>query len=179
MSSKSSLLTLVEQSKFPLQAVLGACEVLTLLAKRRVLRRIGADPDAETVHPSFALVLWVADLVERMPIPSAEQKLLLTDEFGGPILDYALRFWASLAPDVPLTVQDVPVAQLGLGDRRYVIFTGLKTALDLETGKWIDAGAVPPLLERILYDLPRLFTHRCRHLAEVTYATGGRTSEGS
>ena len=55
---------------------------------------------------------------------------------------------------------DVPVAYLGLSDRRYAVVTGSSKVLDLETGETLEGLSKQPL-ERIQYNLTVLFLGEC------------------
>lgn len=162
MTSKSSVRSLDGVSELPVRRVLDVCEALGHLAKWRVLESHGVAPDADTVHSRQAFMLWVADLVERMPVKDNEQRLLLLKRLEKALLGYTFEIEVVIP-----SLNAFPSVQLGLGDRRYVTMSNIEgKLLDLETGNWISAGTAPPFLERILYDLGRLFTHRYQQVVK-------------
>lgn len=141
---------------FILKDVFAVCEKLTLIQKRRVVKLFGYETSMveQPMSAGEALAVWMADLLQSSPVTDADQRWMAFDETYLYVQQYGDQLYKAIEKKRPV----LPVAQLGLGDRNFVVVSGKAGALDLTTGEWLAES--PPLLERILYDLARLFTYR-------------------
>lgn len=104
-----------------------------------------------------ALVVWVADLLQRCPLEDVDQRWLVLEE----MLPHIRAFGNHLSQAIQERPANgmLPVAEIGFGDRAYAVFTGHEGVLELATGQWV-SGVRKQFFERVVYNLTVLFVRR-------------------
>lgn len=142
---------------------MNVCERLPPLELLRTVGEIfkGNLPDTSVnLAPGTALRIWFKDLLKVLPVEQEQRELIYNElstkieEFG----DHAFEATGGWKFDMART-DSVPVAFLGLADRRYIAMTGLKYMIDLKTGEKVE-GHRMQFLETIQYNLTTLFMQR-------------------
>jgi hypothetical protein len=109
----------------------------------------------ETRSPAEALILWTEDALATIGWDREELQYVI-DELKS-YLEKAAELLCAALNDK--TAEKLPVALVGIADRRFVTVTGASGLLDIEEFKWLPEVKLA-FLETIQYNLATLFMRR-------------------
>lgn len=154
--------------------IFGRADVLKLCTHSDGARKVLISKKCLSETPSLeeACCAWFVDMVFGLPVKS-EQRHMVMDEFLPDVASFAksLNEYIELSP----AKLQLPVAYLGLGDRRYVAMTGRADMYDVNTGERTDM-AKSMFLETIQYNLTTLFTRKYQALLELAKGVSDASS---